>query len=83
MNSQMRNGTTTVYITPWQVHYPDGTVQSFLIQDYSTRRLRSPVKEFQKMAENPNLDFSEKEKKAWMNFYLWVKKELQYREMRL
>jgi len=35
------------------------------------------------MAENPNLDFSEKEKKAWMNFYLWVKKELQYREMRL
>jgi len=70
-----------VTITPWQVHFPDGTTRPFLTEDYSNRQLRRYLKRFKKIAKDPKL--THKERMAWQNFSAYVEEELMWREMRL
>ena len=71
----------TVTITPWEVHFPDGTTRPFLTQDYSNRQLRHYLKKFKKISKDSKL--TDKEKRAWQNFCAYVEEELMWREMRL
>jgi len=79
--SKTRCESIIVSITPWELHFPDGTTRPFLTQDYSNRQLRRLVKRFKKMTEDRKL--TDKERRAWQNFSAYVEEELMYREMHL